>query len=96
MNLLDRLEEAARAASAECDEPGDWFSPDLLDSDEPIHSTRKARAYIAALSPDVALAVIAVCRAAKEVDALVIPPIVEPAFADLRESLAALEAMEQP
>ena len=63
MNILDRLEEVARAASDEAD--GDWFCPDLLDSDEPIHSTRKARAHIAAFSPDAAIAVIAVCRAAK-------------------------------
>lgn len=93
MNLLDQLEQVARTASQEAE--GDWFSPDLLESDAPISSTSKARAYIAAMSPDFALALIEVCRAAKAVGySNGFDAAYPDKLAALRESLAALEAME--
>jgi hypothetical protein len=82
---LSEIEAAAREASEEAD--GDWFDPDLIESAEPILSSAKARRHIAATSPEAVLALVAVAKAAMEVDSLVIPPIVEPAFAALREAL---------
>lgn len=48
-------------------------------------------AHIATFDPPTVLKLLAVVEAAKAVDALVIPPIVEPAFAALRAALDALE-----
>jgi hypothetical protein len=62
---LSRLSEVARAAQAEGE--GDWFSRDLIDSTEPIYSTRLARAHIAAFSPDVVLRLLEIAKAAKAI-----------------------------
>ena len=45
------------------------------------------KAFQDALSPDTAKKLIAAVQAAMAVDALVVPPIVEPAFAALRSAL---------
>jgi hypothetical protein len=62
---LSELKKLAEAAAHEGE--GDWFDPELVESDEPILSTRKARRFIAAASPEVVLRLIAVAEAAKYV-----------------------------
>jgi hypothetical protein len=63
---IDELERLAREAADEGE--GDWFDSDLIESKTPILSTRKARRYIAAASPDVMVKLIAVVRAAQTVE----------------------------
>jgi hypothetical protein len=62
---IDELERLAREAAEETGEPEDWFCADLIESSKPILSSRKARRYIAAASPDVMAKLIAVVRAAQ-------------------------------
>jgi hypothetical protein len=95
VNILDRLEEVAKAAT-----PGEWelhgrevLIPISAGWASAFGGSRENAAHIAAFSPDVALAVIAVCRAAKDVDALHEGHCL-PVVKALREALAALEAVE--
>ena len=83
-------------AQAACDEAeGDWFDPALLDSAEPIRSSRKARAHIAAFSPAVALALIAVAEAAKAVAWYDWTPFDSDCDGDMTALRAALDQLEQ-
>jgi hypothetical protein len=36
----------------------DWFDESLIESDDPIHSSRKARRFIAAMTPQMAMRLI--------------------------------------
>jgi hypothetical protein len=73
--VIDELERLAREAADEAG--GDWFAPDLIESDEPILPSRKARRYIAAASPDVVANLIAAVRAAEEWTSAADSPIVD-------------------
>lgn len=50
-----RLRKLAEEAAAENDVESDWFCQDLIESDAPIHSSRTARRFIAAMTPQMAL-----------------------------------------
>jgi hypothetical protein len=56
---LQELWRLAEAAATENDVESDWFDADLIESDEPICSSRKARRFIAAMTPQMAMRLIA-------------------------------------
>lgn len=59
MSDLQRLRQLAEDAAEENDVESDWFCPDLIESSEPILSSRKARRFIAAMTPQMAMRLIA-------------------------------------
>lgn len=61
--MIEELERLARDAADEAQ--GDWFDPDLVESCVLISSSRKARRFTAAASPDAFLKLLAVVKAAK-------------------------------
>ncbi len=56
---LQQLQLLAEQAAQECDVESDWFHATLIESDAPISSSRKARRFIAAMTPQAALRLIA-------------------------------------
>jgi hypothetical protein len=90
MPSITLLTEIAEAAGAEAD--GDWFDPDLIDSDVPISSSRLARAHIAAFNPATMALILDVVKAAKGFSTIDDQTLNMFAFADLCAALAALEA----
>lgn len=55
---LKQLRFLAEEAAKECDVESDWFDATLIESDTPITSTRKARRFIAAMTPQTAIRLI--------------------------------------
>jgi hypothetical protein len=55
---FQRLRQLAEDAAAENDVEADWFDESLIESDDPIHSSRKARRFIAAMTPQMAMRLI--------------------------------------
>lgn len=89
--MLTQLEDLARAAAAEAEGEGDWFDPELIESREPISSAPAARRMIAALSPQTVLALLAVCKAAEDVDSTLTGDVLLPQFQTMRDALKALD-----
>lgn len=63
---LRRLKELASKAAQECEEPSDWFDPELIDSTEPISSGQHARRFIADASSFVVLRLCEVAEKARQ------------------------------
>jgi hypothetical protein len=58
MTDLQELRRLAEEAATECDVESDWFDADLIESEEMISSSRKARRFIAAMTPHMAMRLI--------------------------------------
>lgn len=59
MTDLNPLLRLAQEAAEECGPESEWFDGDLIESGEPIRSSRKARRFIAAMTPHLAVRLIA-------------------------------------
>lgn len=62
MTTLQELKQVAEEAAAENDVESDWFDSELIESRTPIVVSRKARRFIAAMTPQMALRLLALAE----------------------------------
>jgi hypothetical protein len=53
------LRRLAKEAAEECGPESDWFDPELVESIDPVHSSSKARRFTAAMTPHMAMRLLA-------------------------------------
>ena len=68
MTTMQELYRLAKEAAEENDVESDWFDPNLIESDEPVSSSRKARRFVAAMTPQEAMRLIVLAERASQRD----------------------------